>query len=187
MSEQDTVSISKAQLDELSAQNKELLDQNRTLMSSATREDTSAGTLKPDEVKENTVRILFVDGKAVKGFANRGTDDRPTYVYEKTDPQNPKENVLHVDVLFHGEDKPVSVPYLDLLRDSLREECKIKKTDVKPWDIVQGQTTQKVVKDYATEETGILVPIKVIGETRVFTVALPDGKEMEIHENFVNM
>lgn len=184
---EDTVNIAKSQLDELLAQNKELLDQNRSLMSAATREDDTKGTLKPDEVKENTVRILFVDGKAVQGFHNRGTDTRPSFVYEKPDPQNPKEVILYVDVIFNGEEEPVAVPYNELLRDSLREECKIKKTDVKPWDIVQGKTTQKVVKDYATEETGILIPIKVVGETRVFTVALPDGKEMEIHENFVNM
>lgn len=185
--EKETVTVSKAQLDSILAQNAEILEENRRLSQSIVADNQKPNTLRPDEVKERTVRILFVDGKAVQGFKNVGTDTRPSYVYSKPDPENPKERILFVDVLFNGSKEAVSVPYNDLLREGIREECKILNEEKKEWDVTQGQTTQKVVKDYATEETGILVPIRVIGEKRVFTVALPEGGEMVIHENFVNM
>lgn len=183
----ETVNISKTQLDEILKQNQDMLEENRRLTQSIVADNNQPNTLRPEEIKERTVRIMFIDGKPVQAFANRGTDARPNYVYSKPDPDDPKERILFVDVLFLGEDKPTPVPYNDLLREGEREECKIVKEDKKEWDVTQGQTTQKVVKDYATEETGVLVPIKVIGETRVFTVKLPNGKEMDIHEKFVNM
>jgi len=185
--DKETITIAQKQLDELLAQNAELLEQNRSLVTNATKDEGRAGTLKPEEINQRTVRIVFVDGNAVQAFDNKGTVQRPTYVYNRPDPKNTKEQIAYVDVFFFGEDKAVPVPYVDLLREGSREECKIVKTDVKEWDMVQGQTTQKVVKDFDTQDTGILVPIRVIGEKRMFTVALPDGKEMDIHETFVNM
>jgi len=185
--DKDTISISQKQLDQLLAQNQELVEQNRALLTNQTKDEGRMDSLRPEEIKKRTVRIVFVDGNAVQAFDNKGTAQRPSYVYNRPDPKNPKEPLAYVDVYFFGEDKAVPVPYVDLLREGTREECTILKTDIKEWDMVQGQTTQKVVKDFDTQDTGILVPIRVIGEKRMFTVALPDGKEMDVHETFVNM
>jgi len=182
-----TVNISQAQLDELLNQNQQLIDQNRELMANAEQRDEKELSIKPEEVKENTVRIIFIDDKPVQAFVNKGTDERPTYVYYKTDPNNANNQIAYVDVIFNNEDKPVQLPYLDVLRQGTRKECPIKETKTDEWDLVQGKTTQKVVKDFSMEETGIEVPIKVIGTVYNYVVGLPDGDVMEVNERFINM
>lgn len=186
--EEKKVEVSKEQLDELIAQNKELLTRNRELADAVGNiKDVPDGVKQPKAVTDRTVRVLFLEGKAVLGFKNRGEDTRPVYVYEKADPVKKDEVNLFVDVILAGEEEPVSTNYNDLLHDAERRECKIVKVDEQEWRVVQGQTSKKVVNNYATEETGIMVPIEVLGKTRTFTVALPDGEEVAIHENYVNM
>jgi hypothetical protein len=180
--------ISQEQLQELLEQNRSLIERNKQLAEALGNEEKgSYAGLKPNEIKDRTVRITFVDGKAIKGFVNRGTDTRPSYVYEKPDPENPKERILYVDVALNGVKEALSVPYNQLLREGLREECRVVKVKEEEWREVQGQTVQKVVNNYSTEETGVIVPIEVLGKTRIFTVELPDGGEMDIHENYVNI
>lgn len=187
MEEETKVEVSKSQLDELIAQNKELLDRNRQLADAVEKQQDAPEKVDLSAPKKRTVRILFMDGKAVQGFRNRGTDTRPEYVYEDMDPKNPKERILFVDVYFYGEKEPETVPYNDMLHNGIREECEILDTKEKEWSNRHGMTVRKVVNNYATEETGVMVPLEVLGKTRTFTVKLPGGEEMAVHENYVNM
>jgi len=183
----EKIEISKDKLEAVLDQNKELMEMNRKFQELLNNKEEQKGVMRAEEIPESTVRIMFVDGKPVKGFANRGTKERPLYVYEKRDADNPQERVLFVDILLEGKDEPIPVNYNELFREGLREECPVIDTKNKEWKIVQGEASKKVIKDYTMTETGVVIPMEVRGTSRIFTVKLPNGKEMDIHENYVNM
>lgn len=184
MEEDKKIEVSERQLNDLLAQNKILMEKNSELAEGG---EDKGKVEAPTEITDRTVSIVFVDDKPVQAFKNRGTKERPAYVYEKPNPENPKEMILFVDALFPGEPDAVPLAYNDLLREGLRENCAILKVEATPWTIGQGKTTKKMVNNYAMEETGVVVPMEVKGTTSVFTVQLPNGDTMDVHENFVNI
>lgn len=177
----ETIEINKSELAELIALNKKLL--------ARVGEERAP---KAKAVKEHTVSICFVNDKPVIGYANKGTASRPTYVYALRDINDPKREVLYVDLLLHGQKEPIKqVSYNDFVRDAEVHHCIILETHKDEWVYETGVTGKKVIKDEDwrsyMEETGEVVPLEVRGVKRTFTVQLPDGSKMDIDENYVNI
>lgn len=133
--------------------------------------------------------VLFINGLPVVGYVNRGTDTSPTYIYESPDPKNTKEMMLFVDVLLKGEAAPVRLGYTEFLREAEKKDCLVKKIDSEPWEIEQGRVEVMTVPEgkYYSTATGIVVPVEIKGVTRFFTVVLPGGEELVLHERYVNI
>lgn len=141
--------------------------------------------------KEHLVTVSFLNGRAVIGYVNKGTTDRPLYVYEAPNPQKPTEYVLYVDVILKGDEKnPVKVLYMEFMEHAERHECPILSIRKEEWtDEKAGSTRKKQVPDgaYYVEESDIIVPLEARGEIRFFKVRLPDNSEVELHERYANI
>ncbi len=184
MAETEKISIEASEL-------KELLATNRALMEKIeASEQEYKPTLLRKEISERLVRITFVGGKPVIGFANRGTDTKVQYTYERPDPENTKESILYVDVLLQGEEKPLPIRYKELMNEAEHVECKILRTEEKPWEVVQGTTEAMELPEgdkYRMESKGYSVAVGATGVKRTYTVQLPDGSELNIADDYVNI
>lgn len=151
---------------------------------------SEGGTKKLKEVSERYAEVRMLDGFAVIGFKNKGTERRPRYIYEKPDPLDPKKNVNYVDVILeNGEVK--TIKHEEFLEDAERVKSLIVNIKEQPWEINQGQTRRKEVDGYSLLELDYVVDLVVKGITRTYTLRLPeadfDGREVEIYEDYVNM
>jgi hypothetical protein len=146
-------------------------------------------SIVPDKVEESTVTILLVEEKAVVDFVNKGTATTPFSIYEGPDPRDPKQRVPYVDLVLDDASIVKGVNYNEFLREAERVDCLIVKSDKKPWQKVAGDTTRKKVnyEKYNTTDTGIDVPLVVKGFKQLLTVRLPDGREIELMEDYVNI
>jgi len=190
--EEEKVTIPKSQLEAILADNQGLKNQMTGLMEAvqsltrAQQENSGPRVLK--KIKDRKVRVMFVDGKAVIGFVNRGTESKPLYAYEKVDPNDKNNRLLFIDLILQGKEEPVTVNYNEFLREGESIECVIKNKEENPWSIEQGSTRQKSVEEYSMVETDVTVPLEVTGVNTTFTVVIPTtGEELVIDERYVNM
>jgi hypothetical protein len=186
----DKVEVSKSELQQLLDQNKQLMAENSNLVSAVTELQRNPAGTQPvvnRAVTERTVKISMVNGKPIIGFANRGTATRPSYIYDRPDPNNPRNMLLYVDLVIQGVEKPVAVNYNEFLREHEHAQCKVLKTEDKPWVIPQGFVPRQEVQDYRMQQTGEMVQVEIVGKSTVFTVELPDGKPLEIADAYVNI
>lgn len=174
-----------------SSELRELLESNRKLMQKlAESEKEDVPTLLRKEIKERSVRVTYVGGKPVVGFANRGTETKPQFTYERPDPENPKESILYIDVILEGEAKPLPIRYKELMNEAEHVECKVLRTEEKPWEVLQGMVEAVELPEgdqYRMESKGYQVPVGATGTKRVFTVQLPCGREFAIADDYVNI
>jgi len=191
MSEIEKIEVSKTELEAMMADNQGLRAQLNTLMeavqSLTSKQQESSGPKVLSQIKERKVRITFVNGKPVIGFANRGTERTKSYVYEKPDPNNKNNRLLYIDLILKGQEEPISVNYNEFLREGEAVECVVKSRDEKPWKIEHGMVRQKMVEEYSMVETSVLVPLDVMGVDVKFTVELPSGELLEVDEKYVNI
>lgn len=153
-------------------------------------------------VTERKVGVRMVDlqdkkgHRAVVGFKNRGSENRPLYIYEQPDPKNPKENVLYVELILEkkaGEEKnpTLAVNYNEFRKESSRATCRVVDTEEREWLINQGTVRKKEVEEYSSIELDYEVPLDVIGKVRIFTVEIPDefggARNVKVHEDYVNI
>jgi hypothetical protein len=185
--------LSNEELNELLANQRTIMEQNKQLIeeNKKLREDGSSPSRRIlKEVTDRTVKVAMVDNKMVVGYANKGVESKPQYVYEKPDPKDPKNMLLYVDLILDGEKDPVSVNYNEFIDQAERVKCKVIKVEDKQWKIQQGWTKKKEIDGYSTVELDFDVPIDVIGVTRFFTVELPvdrGGKQITLHESYINL
>lgn len=142
-------------------------------------------------ITDRKVNLRFIDNKAVIAYFNRGTENRPNYIYTKPDPKDPRKEIDMVDLVVEGETKPMSVEWSQFRKESTRVACKIVKTDSKEWIINQGIVKKREVEEYSSVELDFDVPLDVVGQARFFTVEVPaeygGTRQVTIHENFVNI
>lgn len=142
-------------------------------------------------VTERRVEVRLVDGKVVVGFKNRGSEERPVYIYEVPDPKDPKQNVSMVDLLLEGSDEPLTVNFSEFRREGERAQCKVVKTEEKEWVLNQGVVKKREVEEYAMLELDYDVPLDIVGKARFFYVEVPKEfggpRTVQIHENYVNI
>jgi hypothetical protein len=181
MAEDKKVEVNESDLKELIAQNREFKARIEGLEAS---ESSVKKVVK--RTKHNEVNVSFIDGKPVIGFINKGVENRPKYVYSTPDPLNPTQTIEFVDVIVKGSTEPLKVNYLQFIRDSEKRMCKVLETNEEIWEIEQGETVKREVIDYASVETGIVVPVTIEGKVRTFVVDI-DGEKVEINEKYVNM
>lgn len=162
----------------------QILEMNRRLTA-----QVGEPTPKPREIKDRKVVIFFINNEPVIGYVNKGSPNRPVYIYEKPDPNRPGEYLPYVDVLCRNTKDPVKLNYLEFLQESDRQECKILKTEWTEWTENQGRVQGRAFEEgtYNMSETGTIVPVEVKGKTAVFTVQLPDGSQLDIHERYCNI
>ena len=186
------IEIEKDQLDAILDDNKAMKGQMTTLMEAiqnlTLKQSEQSGPRVFKQIKERKVRVVFVNGKPVIGFVNRGTESRKSYTYEKPDPNDKNNRLLYIDLILQGETEPISVNYNEFLREGERVECVVKDQEKTPWTIEYGHVRQKMVEEYSMVETDVLVPVEANGFTTTFKVEVPKtGEILEINEEFINM
>lgn len=148
----------------------------------------------PQSPKNRTVTVTFIEGQPVIGYANRGTESSPRYVYNgQSDPQHHNEFIQFVDVLVRNPDPKAlpncfSIPFTQFLQESEKKDCSILEKSSKEWSVDQGVTTGRTYQDgtYFMIESGV-IPVEVKGLTTFYTVQLPDGSAVKLHERYVNI
>lgn len=190
----EEVSINKTQLDELLEQNRQLLagqqardEQINQLL--ANQDPNYRPVLRDeDEEKKIKVRVCFIDDKPVLGFANRGSEARPTFIYERPHPTDPNKRIGYVDLRVEGEDSPISVEYTEFMREADARELLVVDVKEEPWTIEQGTVSKKIWNGDAMVETDQLVAVRAKGVHRTFVVERPGGGEpITISEDYVNI
>lgn len=184
------------------AELKELLASVKALTETVSKQSETIDSLKKTvgdgtpprrvlkEITERKVSLRRIDGKAVIGFRNRGSKDRPQYVYDRINPQNKDERLQFVDILLQGMTEPsqaIPVNYNEFLIDSERVVCLVKYKKETPWKMEQGVTKSKEVDGYSMVELDYDIPIDVIGVATTYTVELPEGGTIVVPEAYVNM
>lgn len=189
----DNVTIPKSQLDELLAQNREFLStqqqMQQQMQSMAAQMDQGYQPIVRDEADiQREIRVCFIDDVPVIGLKNRGTENRPLYIYERPDPNDPKRRIGYADVLMLGsEENPVSVEFLEFQREADSRSMKVLDVKEEPWTIEQGFVNKKEWTGSEMIETAVRVPVKVKGVTRKFKVNDPKFGEFWIDEQWVNI
>ena len=188
----EKIEIEKGQLDAILEDNKGLKNQITSLMeavqSLTLKQSENSGPKVFKQIKDRKVRVVFVNGKPVIGFVNRGTESRKSYTYEKPDPNDKNNRLLYIDLILQGEKEPISVNYNEFLREGERVECIVKDQEKTPWTIEYGHVRQKAVEEYSMVETDVLVPVEASGYNITFKVEIPKtGEILEINEEFINM
>jgi len=182
MTEEKTITIKESEL-------RALIEQVQAQTNQKTDVEETGKTRR--RVRERNVTIMFVDGKAVIGMVNHGTEDEPRKLYEHPDPNDSTRRVLYADLIIKdpatGKTETIKrVNWLEFLREGARQECRVIKTRNEEWIIDQGTVLKKEVKEYRTVELDTEVPVDIEGTTRHYIVDI-DGKGLEVHEDYVNM
>lgn len=176
------------------AELKEILDANKAMMKRIEELSVNNGeqtrTLK--RVTERKVEIRMVDDKAVVGYHNRGTLNRPTYVYAKQDPANPTQQINFIDLITEGmkEGEYITVQDREFRRETERVKCKVVKVEEQEWILNQGTVRKRAVEEYSMVEQDYEVPVEIVGKTRWFVVELPverGARRLKVHESMVNI
>lgn len=140
---------------------------------------------------DRKVEVRFIDKKAVLGYFNRGTDNRPQYIYTKPDPRDPRKEIEMVDLVLEDSKEALSVEWSQFRKESARSMCKVVKTESKEWLLNQGTVKKREVEEYSSVELDFDVPLDVVGQARFFTVEVPADfgtpRQVTLHENFVNI
>lgn len=186
----ETLSISK---DELQAMLNDAAERGAQMA----KESGQTGLVRK-AVKEHFASLRFIDSRAVVGFVNKGTENRPRYVYTIQDPKNPKENVEMVELILEGMKDGESVPvnFIEFLSETPRVRCKILGRKEMPWEDTQGTTERTSVPEgtFEVAYSGYRVPVTIEGKTTIFSLEIPaseskDGKtrSIDVHEDYVNI
>lgn len=144
-------------------------------------------------VTDRKVEVRLIDNRVVLGFKNRGSENRPVYIYEKPDPKDPKQNLAYVDLILEGmtNEEKFEVDFKQFRAESARAICKVTKTEEKEWMINQGTVKKKEVEEYSSIELDFDVPVDIVGKSRFFTVELPKEfggpRQVTISEQYVNI
>jgi hypothetical protein len=191
------MSISEAEMKELLdnqrliiKQNEELRQKNAELTALVTPDAGSTSRVLR-QVTDRYVEVRLVDGKVVLGYQNVGSETRPSYIYQKPDPKDPKQMLDYVNLILEGEEKPFSIDYKQFRTESDQARCKVVESKEIPWRITQGMVKKKEVDGYSTIEVDFDVPLDVLGVTRLFVVEIPKDhggpRNVKIQEGFVNI
>jgi hypothetical protein len=186
------VEIDSETLNELIASNKKLLEERESVVSrlselekNAVAQDTnSPRVLKQARTKEIGVREY--DKKIVIGWANKGTQEEPEYVYDVYDDQK-KEFVQYIDLIFLGETKPQPVKYVEFARRSIKRFYKVEKEIDNPDVVIEkGFVQKKEMTDngYGMMITDAIVPLENVIKSKTFVVTI-DGQQVEIQDKFI--
>lgn len=183
------IELKEDELKQLLAQQQQLIDQNNALAKRIV--DLESGTQGPRvvrrEAKEHKVKLRRVDGKYVIGFKNRGEGAKQAWVYPKPNPDNPKEELLYIDLILDGAKEPVSVKYNEFLREAEEVWCTVVEKKVEEREIEQGMVPRREVEDYRMIDTGTMVPVVVTWRETVYVVKTDDDRTLEVHEQFINI
>ena len=192
--------ITKEEMQELLANQRTIMEQNKQLASENAGlkelidKDGLGSSRLLKRITERKVEIRFVDGKAVVGYKNQGTQTSPKYIYSKPDPKDPRQEIDMVDLILEGMEAKdaISVPYSQFCKESARKSCKVVATEEKEWLINQGTVKKREVEEYSSIELDFDVPVDVIGVSRTFTVEVLDEntretRNVKVGEMYVNI
>lgn len=143
-------------------------------------EKSQPGAQKLEAVKEHTARMRRFEGMYLVGFS------RPNWT--EKDPKT-NEDVYKCEAVFSdvATNKKLEMVFMDVLTKLERVEATI--IDQHTEDVIQDYGTVEVVevKDYRTVGTGNYVPVRVVTPKTTVKVLVPEGYELELDSNSLNI
>jgi len=186
MAEDKKIEVNESELRAILEQNKKLA-QDIVSLQKAVGDKDQTGSLVMRKVVNRTVRLMFINGKPVLGYANRGSENKPQFVYERPDPSDKNNRLLYPDLIVQGIDKPITTNYNEFLKEAERRICNIIRIEEKKLVTEDGVTKVKEVEGFSMIETGVVVPMEVMSTKRTFVVDIGDNQEVSIDEKYVNI
>lgn len=182
------IEVDSETLRELISQNKKFQEDIIDLKKNAVAQNPNQGLeLFKTAKKETLLKMRKWQDKYFIGFANKGKENKPLYIYNEYNPQT-REMVQFCDVILDGADEPVKLEYVEFLRESEKVLVKMKKKiELEDKVTRQGMVQKKDFADngYGMFETMVNVPVDVIEKQYAFVVELEDGRELEISQECI--
>lgn len=190
--EKETKEVDVELLKELIAQNKKLMADVIDLQKNAVAQNPNQSGFNNPEMykvgkKETMLKMRKWNDKYFIGFANKGKENKPLYIYNEYNPQT-REMIQFCDVILEGEKDPIKLEYVEFLRESERVLVKMKrKIELEDKVTRQGFVQKKDFADngYGMFETMVQVPMDVIEKRFAFVVELEDGRELEVTQECI--
>jgi len=136
-------------------------------------EKTGGNRAKIKKITEYDVDVRMLENKVVIGYVNKGSENRPVYVYNLPDPMERGKFTQHIDVMLEDESVIKAVQYSQFVREADRVKCRILSTKTKEILQNQGSTIKKEIDGYSLVEQNYEVPLEVKSIHRTFTVGVP--------------
>ena len=182
------IKVNKDVLKELIEQNKKFQLDIIDLLKNAVAQTPNQGLeMMKTAKKETLLKMRKWHDKYFIGFANKGKENKPLYIYNEYNPQT-REMVQFCDVILDGEKDPIKLEYVEFLRESEKVLVKMKrKIELEDKVTRQGMVQKKDFADngYGMFETMVNVPVDVIEKRYAFVVELEDGRELEITQECI--
>ena len=133
-----------------------------------------------DEVEQKRKATMRVwDKKLVIGWGK-------IYDANRENPEKGEKQMFELHLKNKDTIEKVEVEYLYFLREAERVEVEILRMNREDEITYHGFTTIREVEGYATRNTGIKVPVKVVIPKYVAIVKLPSGHELSVDTNYLN-
>lgn len=188
----DDITVSKSMLQKLIDQNEAFAADIVDLKKNAVAQNPNQTGFNGPEMmktgkKETLLKMRKWQDKYFVGFANKGKDNKPLYIYSEYNPQT-REMVQFCDVILEGEKDPIKLEYVEFLREAERVLVKMKKRiELEDKVTRQGFVQKKDFADngYGMFETMVSVPVDVIEKQFAYVVELEDGRELEVTQECI--
>lgn len=182
------IKVDKDVLKELIAQNKKFQQDIIDLQKNAVAQNPIQGLeIMKTAKKETLIKMRKWNDKYFVGFANKGKENKPIYIYNEYNPQT-REMIQFCDVILDGEKTPIKLEYVTFLREAEKVVVKMKKkVELEDKVTRQGFVQKKDFADngYGMFETMVSVPVDVIEKQYAYVVELEDGRELEISQECI--
>jgi len=185
---EDTVEVSRSELQQIIEQNKELMEQNRKLIGASEEDPNHPERKRRRKSDESYVRVSFLNGKPVVGFANVGTENSPRKTWTETDPNDKNTEILKAKLYVKDTEEPIEVDFNEFLREGEHRWSRVAERRDKKDTEEQGYVMKKEVDDTRTIEQGYEVPVVIEKVYTSLVVELPDTQEqVTLPNEMVNM
>lgn len=175
---------------------RELIESNKLLQATVDSLGSNAVAQSPGlQVRRKTRDFDYKLRKwgedIVIGFANKGTEKRPLYIYSLYNDVTRLQEQF-VDLILKGGKKVNKVDYITFLRDAeivkARMISKVEHEDIKEYGMIPKK--EMAENGYGMYETMVLVPVEVVSKSYTMTLQLPEdegGEQLEISSEWLNL
>lgn len=188
--EDKKIEISESMLREIIESNKDLKRTVDQLSSNAVAQSPGLQVRRKTRDFDYTLRKW--EDKVVLGFANKGTEKRPLYVYSIYNKETRLQEQF-VDLILKGEKNNVEkIDYITFLRDAekikARMISKVEHEDIKEYGMIPKK--EMAENGYGMYETMVMIPVEVVTKTYTMTLKLSDedgGDEVVVDSQWLNL
>lgn len=172
---------------------KELRETKATVeqLSSNAVAQTNQGLQVRRKTREYDYTLRKWENEVVVGFANKGTEKRPLYIYSVYNKETRLQEQF-VDLVLKSGKIVEKLDYITFLRDAEKIKARMiskeEHEDVKEYGMIPKK--EMTENGYGMYETMVLVPVEVVTKTYTMKLKLPEdegGDEVTVNSQWLNL